>query len=455
MISRKNSILFKLVMLLVAYTSVIQAQENVIDRVIAVVGTNVLLQSELDSQFQQYQSQPDAVITTETKCKLMEELLYQKLLLAQAIKDSLTITEGQIEQELDRRLRFYIQQFGSEERFTEFYGKSVDDFKTDLRDDVKNLLLAQQMQSKIVGNVTVTPNEVLQYFNAIHPDSLPFINAEVEIGQIVKKPTISVEAKKAAKEKIEDIRARIVSGKTTFAAMAGLYSEDPGSSNKGGLYEGIQRGQFVPEWDAMAFTIKPYEVSPVFETVYGYFIIQLIERRGEEVDARSLLIAPKVDASDLLKAKMYLDTVYMRLAADTVSFSDAAARYSSDDETKYNGGLMINPYSGSTKYDMEELGQIDQNLAFSINNLKVGEYTKPMPFGTRDGKQAYRILYLKSQSAPHKANLKDDYQTIQNAATVKKQQQLIEVWTNKKINMHYIKIADDFKSCTFNSKWVN
>jgi len=236
------------------------------------------------------------------------------------------------------------------------------------------------MQSKIVGSISVTPNEVKQYFESIHPDSLPFIDAEVEIGQIVRKPTISLEAKKAAKEKIEGIRERIVSGKTTFAAMAGLYSEDPGSSSKGGLYEKIQRGQFVPEWDAMAFTIKPNEISPVFETVYGYFIIQLVERRGEEVDARSLLIAPKVDGSDMLIAKQYLDTVYLRLKADTILFADAAARYSNDDETKYNGGLVLNPYTGSTKFPMDELGQIDQTLAFAIQNLKVGEFTKPMTF---------------------------------------------------------------------------
>jgi peptidyl-prolyl cis-trans isomerase SurA len=311
------------------------------------------------------------------------------------------------------------------------------------------------MQSKIVGSITVTPNEVKQYFESIPSDSLPFIDAEVEIGQIVRKPVISVEAKKAAKEKIEGIRERIVSGKTTFAAMAGLYSEDPGSSSKGGLYEKIQRGQFVPEWDAMAFTIKPNEISPVFETVYGYFIIQLIERRGEEVDARSLLIAPKVDASDMLIAKQYLDTVHMRLVADTVIFADAAARYSNDDETKYNGGLILNPYTGSTKFPMDELGQIDQNLAFAIQNLKVGQFTKPMPFATKDGKQAYRILYLKNQSEPHKANLKDDYQEIQNAATTKKQQDAIDTWTKKRIATNFIRIADDFKTCSFNNKWIN
>jgi peptidyl-prolyl cis-trans isomerase SurA len=454
MINQVNRVVGFLFVLILLTTNV-KAQEKVVDRIVAVIGGNILLQSELEAQFQQYQSQPDAIVDENTRCKLLEELLYQKLLLAQAQKDSLDVTETQIEQEMDRRLAYYIQQFGSEERFVEFYGKSVDNFKIDLRDNVRDLLLSQQMQSKIVGSISVTPNEVKQYFESIHPDSLPFIDAEVEIGQIVRKPTISLEAKKAAKEKIEGIRERIVSGKTTFAAMAGLYSEDPGSSSKGGLYEKIQRGQFVPEWDAMAFTIKPNEISPVFETVYGYFIIQLVERRGEEVDARSLLIAPKVDGSDMLIAKQYLDTVYLRLKADTILFADAAARYSNDDETKYNGGLVLNPYTGSTKFPMDELGQIDQTLAFAIQNLKVGEFTKPMTFATRDGKQAYRILYLKNQSLPHKANLKDDYQAIQSAATTKKQQDAIDTWTKKRIATNFIRIADDFKNCSFNNKWIN
>ncbi|MES2593313.1 MAG: peptidylprolyl isomerase [Bacteroidota bacterium] len=427
---------------------------TIIDRVAAVVGTNTIMQSELEAQFQQMVTAQEPT-DANSRCKIMEELLYQKLLLSQAQKDSLYPTDGQIDQELDKRIHYYLQQFGSEERFVAFYGKSVDDFKIDLRDNVRDLLMAQQMQSKVTGDMSVTPSEVRSYYNNIPVDSIPFINAEVEVGQIVKKPKTTPEAKKEAKAKIEDIRQRIMKGESQFTAMAALYSEDPGSSSKGGLYEGIQRGQFVPEWDAWAFKLKPNEISEVFETVYGYFIIQLIERRGDAVDARSLLIAPKVEANDLLNAKLALDTIYTKLLADTISFSDAAAKYSDDDESKNSGGLIINPYSGATRFQMDEIGQMDQTVAFAIDKLKVGEFTKPMPMTSQDGKQAYRIVYLKLRTLPHRANLVDDYQKIQAAALAKKQQEAIQKWIKKKSVDTFVRITDDYKNCTYNNKWIN
>jgi peptidyl-prolyl cis-trans isomerase SurA len=431
------------------------AQETIIDRVVGVVAGNIILQSEIDAQIQQMNVSQEEV-TEKTHCKLLEELLYQKLLLAQAQRDSLVVTEQQIEQEQDRRINYFIQQFGSEERFVEFYGKSVDDFKSDLKDNIRDLLLAQQMQTKITADITVTPNEVKNYFLNIPEDSIQFINAEVEVGQIVKKPAITAAAKKEAKDKIQDIRNRIMEGKASFPAMAALYSQDPGSASKGGLYEGIQRGQFVPEWDAWAFRMKPNEISEVFETMYGYFIVQLIQRRGDIVDARSLLISPKMDAGDLLNAKIALDSVYEKIAHnDTLKFADAAAKYSNDEETRNSGGLILNPYTGSSRFQMDEIGQMDQSVAFAIDKLKVGELTKPMPFTTHDGKQAYHILYLKTRTTPHKMNLTDDYQKIQAMALSKKQQDAIQTWIKRKSANTFVKITDDFKTCTFNNKWTN
>ncbi|MDQ3046480.1 MAG: peptidylprolyl isomerase [Bacteroidota bacterium] len=452
MIYLKNKFLLACLGLMSAIS--VNAQEVVIDRVIAVVGTNTILQSELEANYQQMISNQEAV-TANTRCGLLEELLYQKLLLAQAQKDSVEVTEAQVDQELDRRISYYINQFGSEERFVEFYGKSVDNFKTDLRDNVRDLLMAQQMQAKITGDISVTPNDVKEYYAGIPEDSIPFINAEVEVGQIVKKPVLTAESKKEAKDRIEEIRQRILKGESSFATMAALYSQDPGSASKGGLYEKIQRGQFVPEWDSWAFKLKPNEVSDVFETMYGYFIIQLIQRRGDEVDARSLLIAAKVEPEDLLKAKLKLDTIYTTLLTDTMTFSDAAAKYSDDDESKNSGGLLINPFTGATRFQMDEIGQVDQNVAFAIDKLKVGEMTKPMPFTTRDGKQAYRILYLKTRTSPHKANLVDDYQKIQSVALSKKQAEAIQLWVKKKAVDTFVRIADDYKTCTFNTNWIN
>ncbi len=430
----------------------IKAQGKVIDRVIAVVGSNPILQSELESQYQQLVTSQEAV-DENTRCKLLEELLYQKLLLAQAQKDSLFVTDPQVEQELDKRIRYYIHQFGSEEKFVAFYGKSVDDFKIDLKDNVRDLLLAQQMQSKVTGDKTVTPNEVKLYFATIPEDSIPFIGSEVEVGQIQKKPKTTPVAKKEAKDKIEDIRLRIMKGDSPFASMAALYSEDPGSASKGGLYEHIQRGQFVPEWDAWAFKLKPNEISEVFETVYGFFIIQLIERRGDEVDARSLLIAPKVDADDMLRAKLSLDTIYTKILTDTLSFSEQAAKYSDDEDSKNSGGLIVNPFNGSTRFQMDEIGQMDQTVAFAIDKLKVGEFTKPMPMTSKDGKQAYRVVYLKTRTSPHKANLIDDYQKIQANALAKKQSEAIQTWIKKKSTNTFVRLNDDYKNCKFNNKW--
>jgi peptidyl-prolyl cis-trans isomerase SurA len=431
----------------------LSAQEKVIDKVVAVVGNNPILKSELEAQYQQVLSQQEAV-NENTRCKLLEDLLFQKLLLAQAQKDSLEVTEAQVEQELERRMRYYLGQFGSEEKFKDFYGKSSEDYKAELKDNVRDLLLAQQMQGKITDAISVTPSEIKAYYNSIPKDSIPLISAEVEVGQIVKKPAITPEAKKASKEFIEGLRQRVLKGES-FATLAALYSKDPGSANKGGLYERIERGAFVPEWDAWAFRLKPGETSEVFETVYGYFFIQLVERRGEEVDARSLLYFADVNPSDLLSAKLSLDTVYKVLSADTISFAEAAARYSNDDETKFNGGLIVNPFTGSTLFAMDEIGQVDQNVAFAIDKLKVGEFTKPTPFSTRDGKQAYRILYLKRRSEPHMANLTDDYQKIQGAALNKKQGEVTKAWIKKKLADNFVRIADDYKNCNFSNNWIN
>jgi peptidyl-prolyl cis-trans isomerase SurA len=451
MIRSEHKILVSIIAFL--FASNIFAQEKVIDKIVAVVGTNPILKSELEAQYQQMLAQQEPV-DENTRCKLLEDLLFQKLLLAQAQKDSLEVTDAQVEQELDRRMRYYLQQFGSEEKFKDFYGKSSEDYKADLKDNVRDLLLAQQMQGKIVNDITVTPSEIKTYFNNIPADSVPLINAEVEVGQIVKKPIVRPEAKKAAKEFIESLRQRILKGES-FATLAALYSKDPGSANKGGMYEKVERGQFVPEWDAWAFRLKPGEVSEVFESVYGYFIIQLVERRGEEVSARSLLYFPDVEPADLLTAKLSLDTVFTKLNTDTITFSDAAARYSEDEDSKNNGGLMVNPFNGSTLFAMDEIGQFDQNVAFAIDKLKVGEYTKPMPFSTREGKQAYRILYLKKRTEPHRANLTDDYQKIQSATLNKKQMDVTQAWIKKKLADNFVHIADDYKSCNFSNKWIN
>lgn len=425
------------------------AQNKVVDQVIAVVGNHIILQSELESQYLQYLAQGYEA-SEQTKCNILEEQLFQKLLLNQAQVDSVEVSEAQVEAELNKRMKYFISQLGSEQKLEEYLGKSIIQIKADYQDDIKNILLAQTVQSKITSGVTVTPAEVRDYFKSIPPDSLPYINSEVEIGQIVKMPPVSEEEKKNVKEKLEKIRERVVAGED-FATLAILYSEDPGSARNGGELGFVDRGDLVAEFSAAAFNLKGKEVSKVIESPFGYHIIQLIERRGEQINVRHILMSPKTSYSDLAKAQSYLDSIHQLIkTVDTLDFAEAAVRFSDDAETKNNGGLMINPQTGTTRFETQEL---DPTLFFTIDKLKVGEISQPVKMSTRDGKQAYRLLYLKTRTEPHQANLKDDYQKVQNVALSQKQAKVLGTWVSKKRSSTYIKMDDEFKACQFDYKW--
>ena len=449
--------IFFLSLVLLSNTYVSKAQDNSksvnIDKIVGIVGKGIVLKSEVETQYLQMVSQGVAV-NTNSRCKIFEDLMYQKLLLAQAEKDSLTVSDDQVDAELTKRMDYYISQFGSQEKFEAFYGKTVDEYKADLRDKIRDLLLEQQQQSKITSDISVSPLEVRDYFDKIPKDSIPFINAQVEIGQIVKKPAITAEEKKAAFDKITKLRDRVLAGED-FSTMAVLYSDDPGSAKNGGEYKNIQRGQFVPQFDAVVFNLKEGEISPVFETQYGYHFVQLIKRRGEFVDLRHILIAPKVAPEDMLKAKLYLDSIKTIIKKDSLTFAEAAAKYSDDEDSKENGGLIMNMQTGSTRYDMDQLGQVDPNLVFSINKMEPGQISDPEPMTTKDGKEAYRILYLKDRTKPHKANLQDDYQAIQNQALAFKQRTIINNWIKSKLGDTYVHIDSDYIDCKFDNPWKN
>lgn len=451
-VKRYNVIFFAALLLGTPLT--IFAQSGVIDKVIAVVGNSIVTKSQLESQYLQYASASDKTDPQLIRCKLLEQLMFQRLLLTQAQKDSIVVTDAQVEQELDRRIRYFISQFGSEQKFTEFYGKSVEEFKSDLGSDIKDLLLAQKMQAKLTEDMAVTPSEIRSYYDKIPKDSLPFINEEVEIGQIIKKPPVSPEAKKEAKDRVQALRDRIVNKGEDFAVLAALYSEDPGSAVRGGRYDTLRRGAFVPEFEAAAFSLKLNEVSPVFETSYGYHIVELLDKRGEEISVRHILIAPKSSPNDLVKAGTILDSIYTVIMRDSISFREAASRFSDDEESRQNGGLVTNPINGLTKFEKADLGQFDPTLAFTIDRMKPGEITKPSITTTRDGKQVYRILNLKSRSEPHAANLKDDYQKIQTAALNEKHQKAVTSWIRKHLAGTYIRIDDEYKGCKFDINWL-
>jgi peptidyl-prolyl cis-trans isomerase SurA len=455
MMMNPRKIIFAFTVSLLAFTFAL-AQPKTIDKIVAVVGNNIVTQAQLESQYLQYANRTNVknLSKHEIFCRLLEQSLFQKLLVAQAQKDSLEVSDAQVDGELDRRVRYFINQFGSEQKFQEFYGKSVDEFKNDLRDDVKDILLAQRMQGKITDGITVTPADVRAYYNNIPKDSLPYVNEELEIAQLIKKPSVSLEAKREAKEKVQTLRNRIVDKKEDFAALAALYSEDPGSAAKGGQYDSLRRGVFVPEFEEYAFSQAVNEVSPVFETTYGYHILQVTAKRGELIDVRHILITAKSTPADLQRASVLIDSIYTLIKNDSISFREAASRFSDDEEVRVNGGLITNPANGSTRFEKEDLGQYDPTLAFTFDKMKVGDITKPSLTVTRDGKQAYKILYLKSRTEPHTANLKEDYQKIQTAAQNEKQNKAVQGWIKKNLNGTYVRIEEEYLDCNFDVNWT-
>jgi peptidyl-prolyl cis-trans isomerase SurA len=442
----------KLFIALLFSSILINAQPQILDKVVAIVGKNPLLLSEVETSLvQQKEKQADVI---NSRCKVFEDLLFQKLLLSQADRDSIVVADNEVEGELNRRIQYYVGMLGSEEKFEAFYGKRISVFKDELRDDVKNQLLAQKMQQKITGDTKLTPNEVKLFFSTLSVDSLPLINSELEIGHIIRKPPVTDDEKKAVRDQLEKYRARVVNGES-MSVIAALYSEDPGSAKNGGRYESIMRGQMVPEFESVAFRLKPGEVSEIFETSYGYHFMQLVARKGESVDVRHVLMSPKTSQLDLLRAKEELDSLREEIVAGNIKFADAALSFSSDKDTKQNGGLIINPNTNSTKWELEEIGEMDQNLVFMLENqMKVGDVSPVIPHTGSDTKQAWRIVYLKSRTEPHKANLKDDYIKLLNMATFEKHKSLIKDWITKKSKTTYIKINDDFNSCKLEYNWT-
>lgn len=427
------------------------AQPQILDKVIAVVGKNPLLLSEVEANLLQHKEKEGEA--SYSRCKTFEDLLFQKLLLAQADRDSITVSDTELDGELNRRISYYVGMLGSEEKFEAFYGKRISVFKEELRDDVKNQLMAQKMQQKITGETKLTPSEVRAFFNTLPLDSLPLINSELEIAQIVRKPPISDEAKAAAREQLETFRQRVIKGES-MSVLAALYSEDPGSAKNGGRYESVMRGQMVPEFEAVAFRLKAGEVSEIFETPYGFHFIQQLARKGESVDVRHILIAPKISQLDVLKAKHDLDSIQKLIADGTMKFADAAIKFSDDKDTKQNGGVMINPATSNSKWEIEELGQFDQNMVFILDKMQVGEVSPVMQHVGSDAKQAWRIIQLKSRTEPHKANMKDDYIRLLNMATFERQKKSIAEWISKKSKSTYIKIENDYKDCKLEYNWV-
>ncbi|MBL4716581.1 MAG: peptidylprolyl isomerase [Bacteroidetes bacterium] len=438
-------------LLLITPFAILNAQDNsVIDETIAVVGDNYILMSELEVQYLQYASQSNSS-EDDLKCQLLHQLLLQKMLITQAEADSIEISEDQIDDEIDRRLRYFINQFGSKEKLEEYYKKSILEIKEEFKPSIKEQLLVQRMQARITSDLKITPAAVKKFYKEIPTDSLPFINAEVEVGQIVKFPELDASVKEKTKQKLKDIREKILNGES-FEKMAKLHSEDPGSGKRGGELGFVGRGELVPEFEAEAFKTGKDEVSALFESEFGFHILQLIERRGEQVNVRHILLRPEMGTADLQSAKVFLDSIYNLIKNDSISFAKAAKQFSEDEETNQNAGMLYSAETGTNKIPMDKL---DPGLFFQLDTLKTGRISKPLPFKTKDGKDAYRLIFYKSKSSPHRANLKEDYQTIQAAALSAKKDIEFKIWFDKKKVSTFIQVDEVYHNCEIIQNWIH
>ncbi|MCX7953662.1 MAG: peptidylprolyl isomerase [Bacteroidales bacterium] len=423
---------------------VVTLHSQIIDKVIAVIGNNVILYSDIENQ--RIQSLKASEDTNINACHIFEELVYQNLLLHQAELDSITISDTELESELNRRMRYFSSQIGGEKNLEAYFNKSIYEIKADLRGRLRKQMIADKMQNKLFGNIKITPSQVREYYYNLHPDSIPIVGEQVEYQQIVMYPSISEREKAELREKLNSIRERIVKGEN-FATMAILYSDDPGSAMKGGELGFINRNELLPEFAAVVFKLKEGEVSQIIETEFGYHIIQVIERRGELINLRHILLAFKSSIEEQIKVKLQLENVLKKIKQDSLKFGEAARKYSADKSTSYNEGIVINPYNNSTKVDIELIDNFTRKV---IDKLNAGEISDVFEFYEPTGKKGYKIIRVINKYPEHKADLKNDYQIIQQYALNSFRAQQIKNWIKTKLKSTYFYVDSAFSNCTYN-----
>lgn len=423
---------------------------QVIDRVVANVAGRIVLYSELAGHLEQVR-QGGEPVTPQMACDQLEDLLYQQLLLEQARIDSVVPDEKQVEAELDRRIRYFEQQVKGRENLEKFYGKSIERIKADFRDQVRDQLLGQQMQQKVTGDVSVTPKEVAAFYNDIPKDSLPFINAGVEFGRIVKYAKPSLEEDRRIKKKLEDLRTRIVEGKVTFEVAATLNSQDDGSAAKGGELGMVPQGVMVPEFDAVALSLKDGEISSVFKTEFGYHIMSMVERRGEQYNARHILLKVESTPDDVRTAKVFMDSVATLIRDGKITFAKAATELNDDEDTKGTNGLVIEPDRNSPRW---ATGDLDQQTFFVLDKLGTGSLSATQAFDLPTGEKGYRVFLLMKRTEPHTMDLVEDYPLVSEAATNAVRQRSVEAWVREKLNGMYVRVIPDYAGCPFKYPWI-
>jgi len=453
MLMRKIGIAIFLSIVLTASFAQAQPVRN-LDKIVAVVGSSIVLKSDVELRYANYLAsggQPNDKV----RCEIVQSFITQKLLAQQAVIDSVTVKDDEVDNEVDRRMRGMISRAGGQDRLEQFLGRSVIQYKDEIRDDIKENMVATRMRGKITEKINVTPLDVENYFKKLSKDSLPTFNKEVEVGEIVFQPKMDKEEKEPYRQKAEELLARVKKGED-FGNLARLYSNDTGSAGDGGDLGFADRNTFVKEFAAWAFKLKAGEMSPVFETEYGFHFLQVIERRGEQVHVRHILIMPSVTEASIERAKKRADSVYLLLNKNkNTDFSAVASYYSDDKETKYNGGMMLNAENVETRTTYIPTDKLDPQVALTIDTMKVGEVSQPQLFTEQTGKKVYKILYLKSATDAHKANLKQDFPKLKAAALDDKTNRVISEWFEKRRKETFVKIDPEFEVCPELKGWAN
>ena len=426
------------------FSGVTWAQDTgfVVDKIIGKVDNYIVLKSELEMAYQSYLAEGNPA-SEDARCELFNRLILNKLMVAKAEIDSVIVTDIEVDANTDQRMQMILQSSGnSPEQLERAYGKSLEQIKLELRDQIREQLLSNAMTKRITDKLTVTPAEIRRFYNKIPPDSLPFYSSDVEVAQIVRVAKVSNSQKEEAKARLNELRERILNGEN-FNELAMKNSEDPSAQHNGGEMGYVGRGAMVPQFEAMAFKLKIGEISQPFESPFGFHILQLIDRRGNEYNSRHILISAVPSALDIANAEKYLDSLRTMILRDSIKFEKAAKEYSDDQATKGGGGFFTDE-DGGNKISMRD---IDPVVYLNIDTMKVGNISKPLVYRTDDGKDAVRILYFKKKLLPHQANLKDDWSRIQSAALAEKKDKALDKWFKKARQDVFINFDPAFNGC--------
>jgi len=422
------------------------------DKIIATVGDKIILRSDIENSIHDMQRQ-NISVPPNASCLLLQQALALKALVIQAERDSLPVSDEDVDAEIDNKIRYYVQQYGSKEILEQVAGKTVFQLKEEFKPVVKDQKLAAAERDKIVGGVRITPKEVEAYYSKIPKDSLHFYESQLEVGQIVIYPKPSRDLENYAIDQLKEYKKEVEDGGKKFEVLASLFSDDPGSKDKGGMYE-INRNetQFDPVFLAKAFSLKDGQISNVFKTKFGYHIIQMVSRRGDDATIRHILKVPQVSSVEINAAKEKLDSIRTLLVDGKLQFGEAVSKFSEDDASKFTGGLITGPDGQSTLLSID---QLDKDLVLRLKDLKVGEYSSPEEYmDPSSGKKAVRIVEIKSETQPHRENLKDDYDKVAQRALEEKKNQALDDWFTQKMSGFYINVSKDYASCPEVKDWT-